>query len=297
MFADIIIEIFGKKKYYISGDDMLNAINGGRFSLPDKKTYIMGILNVTPDSFSDGGKFNSLSAALKHTEKMLDEGADIIDIGAVSTRPFSDTVEEKEEWERLEKTLYEIKKSFSCTVSVDTVSPFVAERSLLAGADIINDVSGVFSSEMAEIIKKYHCGWIVMHGGIGVRRAEEVVDFTDGIVNDVNAFFADMIKRAQEYGIDKESLCLDAGFGFSKTNEQNLELLMNCECLDSQGLPILCALSRKRFISDISGEEDKERLIGTLAANLIAVKKGASIIRVHDVAAHRKALDYYDLHR
>ena len=272
---------------------MKSLINKGFFDLADNKTYIMGILNVTPDSFSDGGKYNSLTAALKRTEEMLSEGADIIDIGAVSTRPFSDTIGEEEEWKRLDEALNEIKKRFSCTVSVDTVSPLVAERSLLSGADIINDVSGVFSSDMADIIKKYNCGWIVMHGGTGLRKAEEIVEFSDGIINDVNSFFADIIKKAGEYGIDKRCLCLDAGFGFSKTNEQNLELLMNFEKLEAENLPLLCALSRKRFISDISGEEDKERIVGTLAANLIAVKKGASIVRVHDVAAHKRAFDYF----
>ncbi len=297
MFGNIIIEFFGRKKYYISGDGMNSIVNNGFFCPQQKKTYIMGILNVTPDSFSDGGKYNSLNEALKHTEKMLSEGADIIDIGAVSTRPFSDKVGEEEEWERLEATLTGIKKRFDCTVSVDTVSPLVARRSILAGADIINDVSGVFSSEMADVIKSSECGWIVMHGGIGVRRAEEIVEFSDGIVNDVNKFFAEMIENAQAYGIEKGRLCLDPGFGFSKTNEQNMELFMNSEKLEAQGLPILCALSRKRFISDISGEEDKERLIGTLAANLVAVKKGASIVRVHDVAAHKKAFDYFDAHR
>ena len=132
---------------------MNEVIADGFFSLRENRTYIMGILNVTPDSFSDGGRYNSLYNALKHTEKMLSEGADIIDAGAVSTRPFSDKVAEEEEWERLGKILEEIKKQFSCTVSVDTVSPLVAARSLEAGADIINDVSGIFSSEMADAIR------------------------------------------------------------------------------------------------------------------------------------------------
>lgn len=276
---------------------MNEVIADGFFRLRENRTYIMGILNVTPDSFSDGGRYNSLYNALKHTEKMLSEGADIIDAGAVSTRPFSDKVAEEEEWERLGKILEEIKKQFSCTVSVDTVSPLVAARSLEAGADIINDVSGIFSSEMAEVIKKYRCGWVMMHGGIAVRKAEEIVEFPDGIVADVNAFFADMIKNAQNFGIDRRQLCLDPGFGFSKTNGQNTELLLNSERLDTHGIPLLCALSRKRFISDVSGEDDKERIIGTLAANLIAVKKGASIVRVHDVAAHKKAFGYFDAHK
>ena len=259
-----------------------------------RKTFIMGILNVTPDSFSDGGKYNSLNEALRHTESMLEEGADIIDIGAVSTRPFSVAVDEDEEWSRLEKILKEIKKNFNVCVSVDTVSPAVAEKSLALGVDIINDVSGVFLTEMAEIIKKYNCGWVLMHGGIGVRRAEEIVSFENGIVEDVNAFFSDIVKKATDFGISAKRLCLDAGFGFSKTEEQNIELLKNYEKLDSGSCLSLCALSRKRFISTLSGEDDSQRLMGTVSANLTAVMKGADLIRVHDVAAHRKALNAID---
>ena len=267
--------------------------NGHSFQRGNK-TFIMGILNVTPDSFSDGGKYNSLTAALKHTEKMLEEGADIIDVGAVSTRPFSTAVDENEEWQRLEKILYEIKKNFNVCLSVDTVSPAVAEKSLALGVDIINDVSGIFLGEMAEAIKKYNCGWILMHGGIGLRRAESVVEFENGIVADVNSFFSDMVKKVRDCGISEKRLCLDAGFGFSKTNEQTIELLKNYEAIDFQSCLSLCALSRKRFISTLSGEADSERLMGTVSANIAAVIKGADLVRVHDVAAHRKALDACD---
>lgn len=268
--------------------------NDFSFSL-GKKTYIMGILNVTPDSFSDGGKYNTLSGALMHAENMIKEGADIIDIGAVSTRPFSEKVSAEEEWSRLEKILPEIKRNFSVPVSVDTFIPSVAEKCLDFGADIINDVSGVFSSDMAEIIKKYNCGWIVMHGGVGVRKTEDITDFSDGIINDVNRFFSDAVKYAEEKGISLNRLCLDAGFGFSKTNEQNLELLKNYEKLEKHSLPLLCALSRKRFIGELSGEEESsDRLFGTLSANITAVMKGADIVRVHDVLSHKKSLSVTD---
>ena len=268
----------------------------GKYTLPlGKKTYIMGILNVTPDSFSDGGKYNDVRRALEHTEKMIEDGADIIDIGAVSTKPFSVSVSDKEEWERLKPVLREIRKNFNVPVSVDTVSSVTAEKSLYLGADIINDVSGIFSSDMAEIIKKYNAGWVIMHGGVGVHKAQDVVDFNGGIINSVNEFFEKMLEDISMFGIPLNRICLDAGFGFAKTNEQNIELLKNFEKLNNPSLPLLCALSRKRFIGKISGEEDSsDRLGGTLAANITAVIKGADIIRVHEIPLHKKSIDTID---
>ena len=260
--------------------------NGKRLPLGER-AYIMGILNVTPDSFSDGGRYNSLKAALSHTEEMLSDGADIIDIGAVSTRPFSEKVTENEEWERLKDILPAVKREFpGAVVSVDTTSPLVAEKSILAGADIINDVSGVFLSDMAEIIKKYDCGWVVMHGGISVRRAEEVTDFPGGIVNDVNSFFADMLKRADDFGIPHSGICLDPGFGFSKTNEQNRELLANFGRLQKSDCALMCALSRKRFIRETAGDREEDIIRLTVEADRLAIENGADIIRVHDVKEH-----------
>ncbi len=254
-----------------------------------KKTYIMGILNVTPDSFSDGGKYSETVLALRHAEKMAEEGADIIDIGAVSTRPFSDYVDEETEWLRLKDVLAEIKKHIGIPVSVDTFNVSVAEKCLMAGADIINDVSGVFSSEMAELTKKYNAGWVMMHGGVAVRKTETVVDFGNGLIEDINSFFSDTIKKAEINGIDRERLLLDAGFGFSKTNGQNIFLLENYDKLETDGAGLLCALSRKRFVGELSGDDDAScRLEGTVAANMVAVMHGADIIRVHDVAFHKK---------
>ncbi len=260
--------------------------NGKQFSLGEK-AYIMGILNVTPDSFSDGGKYNSLKNALSHTEKMLLEGADIIDIGAVSTRPFSEKVSEEEEWERLGGILRGIKKAFpQAVISVDTTSPLVAEKSLSEGADIINDVSGIFLSEMAEIVKKYDCGWVVMHGGIAVRKTEDVTDFPEGITADVNSFFRGILQKAEDLGIHRSRICLDPGFGFSKTNRQNRELLDNFGKIDKCGCALMCALSRKRFIREMSAVMEEDLIAATVSANTIAVKNGADIIRVHDVKEH-----------
>ncbi len=258
----------------------------------DKKTSIMGILNVTPDSFSDGGKYNNVKNALIHTEKMIADGADIIDIGAMSTRPFSEPVTAEEEWERMKDILREIKQNFSVPVSIDTINPYTAERSLHIGADIINDVSGVFSSDMADIIKKYDCGWIIMHGGVLLRKAEEEVQYENGITDDVNCFFCTMLEKITDYGIPLKSICLDAGFGFSKNTRQNIELLENFDKINKHSLPLLCALSRKRFIGELMGEPDSQnRDSGTLAANILAISKGADIIRVHNVSLHKKVIE------
>lgn len=268
----------------------MNEFICGKYCLPfGQKKYLMGILNVTPDSFSDGGKYNNVRAALMHTEKMLSEGADIIDVGGMSTRPFSVKVSEEEEWRRLRYIIPEIIRNFDVPVSVDTFSPSVAERCLDAGADIINDVSGVFLSDMADVIKKYNCGWIIMHGGVNLRKTEAEAEFPDGIVNDVNAFFGSMLEKIKGEGIASERICLDAGFGFSKNSSQNIELLKNYEKINKNGLPLLCALSRKRFIGEMYGEADAEkRDNGTLEANKLALAKGADILRVHNVAIHRE---------
>ena len=259
-------------------------------SLPlGERAYIMGILNVTPDSFSDGGRYNSLKTALKHTEEMLSCGADIIDIGAVSTRPFSEKVSEVEEWERSKEILPAVKREFpGAVVSVDTTSPLVSERSILAGADIINDVSGVFLSDMAEIIKKYDCGWVMMHGGISVRKTEEITAFPEGIITDVNAFFSDMLKKVEDFGISHSRICLDPGFGFSKTNEQNRELLENFGKIDKMDCALMCALSRKRFIRERAGDREEDIIRLTVEADRLAIENGADIIRVHDVKEHRE---------
>lgn len=274
----------------------MNEFVFGKNRLPlGKKTYIMGILNVTPDSFSDGGNYNEVKKAVVHTQKMINDGADIIDIGAVSTRPYSEPVSAAEEWERIRDILYEIRRNYSVPLSIDTFNPYTAERCLDMGADIINDVSGIFSSDMAEIIKKYNCGWVIMHGGVALRKAEEEVQFENGIISDVNCYFDGMLEKAAQKGIPAENICLDAGFGFSKNSEQNTELLKNYDKLNKHGLSLLCALSRKRFIGELMGETDSEnRDSGTLAANISACMKGADIIRVHNVSLHKKSLQVID---
>lgn len=268
----------------------------GKKELPmGRKTYIMGILNVTPDSFSDGGRFLSPDKALAGALEMLEDGADIIDVGAVSTRPFSEKISDEEEWDRLFPVLKALRKSFSVPISVDTFNPLNIKRSLDSGADIINDVGGVFLSETAQLIKEYNAGWVIMHGGVRLADAGASVCYKNGIIDDVNSFFEDMLNKMRENNVPIDNICLDPGFGFSKDPLQNIELLRRLDEIKKGELPLLCALSRKRFIGELSGEKIAEkRDIPTLGANLAAVARGADILRVHNVSLHKQALNTAD---
>ena len=260
---------------------------------PLDKPYLMGILNVTPDSFSDGGKYFDPADALRKAAEMVEQGADVIDVGAVSTRPFSAPVSEEEEWARLNAVLPELLRGCPVPVSVDTTDITVAKRCLDLGAAVINDVSGAFRPEMCEAVKEYRAGWVLMHGGAAFAKTEAEPEYPGGVLRHVQDFFDHVIRQAAEYGLSTEQLCLDPGFGFAKNAEQNAELLKNLSSLDAHGAALMAALSRKRFIGALSGDEDPaDRLGGTLAANVMAVLAGADVIRTHEVALHRKALDF-----
>lgn len=263
---------------------------GGQIPL-GSKTYIMGILNVTPDSFSDGGMWFSPEKAAAHAAEMEENGADIIDIGAFSTRPGAEYITPEEEWERLSAVLPEIIKHTSLPVSVDTFVPEVAERCIDAGAAIINDVSGVFNEKTAELIKRSGAGWILMHGGVATGRAESVADYPGGAALSVQNFFDSATEYAAAHGIPVEKICLDPGFGFSKDEMQNIELLKNLGTLNTHGAALLSALSRKRFVGAVSDEPDAaKRDEATLICNTLSVIGGADIIRVHNVPLHAKAI-------
>lgn len=263
----------------------------GSFSLKGKK-YIMGIVNITPDSFSDGGKYFSTEAAVSHSLRLIEDSADIIDLGAMSTKPFSKSVTPHEEQERLLPVLRELRKKTEVPISVDTIYPETVYAAINEGADIINDVSGVFSPEIAGYVKENNCGYIVMHGGVKRSPAQTVCDYPMGIINHVQMFFDEILTQLTDFGIEKEYICLDPGFGFMKTAEQNRELLKNLSILDTNGVALISALSRKRFIGELSQDSDaSDRLGGTLAANILSVWEGADFIRTHEVAIHRKALN------
>ena len=261
--------------YYFKGNDFSFEIN--------KRTYIMGILNVTPDSFFDGGQWNSPEKAVEHALKMQEDGADIIDIGAQSTGPGSVLLSEEEELEIIKKYIPAVTSAVNVPVSVDTFYPRVAEYCLENGAKIINDVSSKMDREMALVVKKHNAGWIVMHTGNASASQEADYSKCGGVVNDVLAFFDKAEKIAAEYSISRENICFDMGFGFGKSHFDNLELLRNIDKLKSPERALLTALSCKRLVKNETGADGYDRVFGTLAADTLAIAGGTDFIRVHHV--------------
>jgi dihydropteroate synthase len=246
---------------------------------------IMGILNVTPDSFSDGGRFFDPGAAIAHARRMVAEGADIIDVGAESTRPYGSAVpvEAEEELRRLEPVLAAV-VDLGVPVSVDTMKAEVAERAIAAGAGIVNDVWGLQrDGAMAAVVARHGVPVIIMHNRAA---ADPQLD----IMTDVAAFFDRSLDIAAAAGIAREQIVLDPGIGFGKTQEQSIIVLARLDALNRFGLPILVGASRKRFIDHLWPAPPDRRLGGSLAAHLAAVAGGARLIRTHDVAETVQAL-------
>lgn len=257
------------------------------------KTLVMGILNVTPDSFSDGGKFNNFENALKQAEKLIKQGADILDIGGESTRPNSSRISIEEEIERVCPIIEAIKQRCDVPISVDTSKSVVAENAVKAGAEIINDVSGLkFDERIGEVAAKYKTGLIIMHlrGEFETMHKQKPVE---NILAEVADGFYKSIEKAKSFGVEDKHICLDVGIGFSKIFKQNLELLAKLDklCEEFDKYPMLVGNSRKSFIGKILNDaKPDERINGTLAANSIAVWNGANIVRVHDVREAVEAL-------
>ena len=246
-----------------------------------KKTYVMGILNVTKDSFADGGKYNTPEKAREHVAEMLLQGADVIDIGAQSTRPDSQLISPQEELEIIKQYLPFLSNEFNCVFSVDTFYPEVAEYALNNGASIINDVSGTFNEEMAELVKKYDCGWIIMHTGGG--NANTVPEYKTSVTDDVVSFFDDVLEKCDMHNISHKSIMLDIGIGFGKTYEQNIEVIKNIAKVKRDNVSLLTALSLKRVVGTATDAEKDDRLFGTISANSLAIANGTDFIRVHNV--------------
>jgi len=250
-----------------------------------ERPLVMGILNVTPDSFSDGGSFVDPQVALAHARQMIQEGADIIDVGAESTRPYGGMkpVMLEEELARLQPVLPAVIQ-LGVPVSIDTIKPEVALWALGQGAAIVNDVWGLQREpNMARVIAQHHAPVVVMHN-------RYKADPTINIVSDINAFFAHSLDLAHKAGIPLDSIVLDPGIGFGKTPEQSFEAIAALDAFKQFGLPILIGASRKRFISTVSPSEPMERIGGSIAAHIMAFLKGAKIIRTHDVAETIQAL-------
>lgn len=257
----------------------------------------MAILNVTPDSFSDGGKFQTTDDTLRQAEQLIAEGADILDIGGESTRPNSARVSVEEETRRVVPVIKAVAKRFDVPISIDTSKSEVAEKSIKAGAEIINDVSGLrFDERIAEIAAETDAGLILMHlrGDFETMHRQMPVE---NILREVSDGFNWSVEKAKSFGVNKKNIALDVGIGFSKTFEQNLELIawLNLLCEQFSDFPMLIGTSSKSFIGKILGDAPvSERLTGSLAAAAIAVWNGANIVRVHDVKATVETLKVVD---
>jgi dihydropteroate synthase len=249
------------------------------------RPVVMGVLNVTPDSFSDGGQFIDPQTAIAHARRMVAEGADILDLGAESTRPYGGAVPVplEDEFARLEPVLRAV-VDLGVPVSIDTIKPEVADWALRAGAAIVNDVWGLQRDPaMARVVAEHHAPVVVMHN-------RDAADPAIDIVADVMAFFARSLEIAARAGVPREAIVLDPGIGFGKTPEQSMTVIARLEAFKSFGLPLLVGASRKRFINAIVPSPPDRRLGGSIAAHLAAVRNGATIVRVHDVAETVQAL-------
>ena len=255
-------------------------LNGKLFSFD--KPLIMGIINMTPDSFFDGGKYNSCDKALVKIENMLDQGASIIDIGGCSTRPGSESISISEEWNRIEKIIKQSIKFFpKIIISVDTFRSDIAKRALIEGASIINDISGgSYDSNMYKVVSNFKAPYVLMHLRGIPKNMMEKTNY-ENLMIELLKYFSKKIKRLKKFGIN--DVILDPGFGFAKDYNQNYEILKNLSLLKKFNLPILVGLSRKSFVKKKFGSSDKDSLNGTIKLNKIAVDNGASILRVHDI--------------
>lgn len=261
---------------------------------PADHTLVIGILNVTPDSFSDGGRYLDPEAAVAHALGMAEEGADVIDVGGESTRPGSDPVATEEELARVLPVIERIARERpELAISIDTRKPEVAEAALAAGACIVNDISAGRSGGMFEVVRDAGAGMVLMHMLGEPKTMQEAPSYED-VVAEVRAFLRERLEAATAAGIPPEALVVDPGIGFGKTLEHNLLLLRHLESLDELGRPVMVGASRKRFIGAILGLPEDERDEGTVGAVAWAVAHGASIVRVHDVRSTVRALRVVD---
>lgn len=252
----------------------------------DNNCYIMGILNCTPDSFSDGGKYYNIDDALKHVERMINEGADIIDVGGESTRPGYTKISDEEEINRVVPVIKAIKEKFDITVSVDTYKSQVAKAAILAGADIVNDIWGLkYDENMANIVSEYNVSVVIMHN----RNLEEN-PYKSDVVLEVLEDLKEGIRIAKLAGIKDEKIITDPGIGFGKTLEDNLIVTNNVEKLKDLGYPVLLATSKKSMIGLTLNLPKEERGEGTIATSVLGVIKGCSFVRVHDVKENKRAV-------
>jgi dihydropteroate synthase len=247
-----------------------------------KRTYIMGILNVTPDSFSDGGKFNNIDKAIEHAKEMISMGADIIDIGGESTRPNHTALEAEEEIRRVIPVIEALKSEIEVPISVDTYKAKVAEEAIKKGAALINDVWGFKKdADMAKVAAKYNVACCLMHN----RQEANYASLIEDILKDLQ----ESISIALSAGVSKENVILDPGIGFAKSYEENLETMNKLDAIKSLGYPVLLGTSRKSMIGNALNLPSSERVEGTVATTVIGIMKGCDFVRVHDIKENKRA--------
>ena len=255
----------------------------GKYNLElDKRTYVMGILNITPDSFSDGDKFTNIEKAVEHAKQMISSGADIIDIGAESTRPGTEETPAKVELKRMIPVLKRILEETEIPISIDTSKSEVAKIALDMGAHIINDVAFKSDTKMASVVAKYDVPIILMHIK-GTPKNMQIKPQYKDIIEEIKIYLKECIEIVKNEGVKNDKIIIDPGIGFGKTTSHNLEILNRLKEFKTLGYPILIGTSRKSFIGKILGPDSKSRLEGTIASNVISIMNGANIIRVHDV--------------
>jgi len=262
------------------------TLRGGVLSLAER-VHVMGILNVTPDSFSDGGRYVDADAACAHAMAMIEQGADLLDIGAESSKPGAVAIDEEEERRRLLPIVRELCRRTTIPLSIDTTKAAIAEEALDAGAALINDISALrFDPRMASVVARSGAGVILMHMQGTPATMQRTASYTY-VVEDVRAFLAARLEVAQQAGIPRDRILLDPGIGFGKNCEHNVTLLNHLDAFQTLGRPIVVGVSRKAFLGKILGRTIDERLMGTAGAVAVAIMKGARVVRVHDVAPIR----------
>ena len=262
----------------------------------DNGPVVMGIVNVTPDSFSDGGKFDSTESAIDHATRLIDAGADVVDIGGESTRPYSEPVGESEEQDRVVPVIrglvdrMQASSVRSVPISIDTSKSAVAKAAIEAGAEIINDVTGLEGDpEMVQVAAESKAGVCAMHMQ-GTPQDMQDKPAYENVVDDIYRYLADRQTALMDAGIDKASICLDPGIGFGKTHEHNIQLIQNASRFVALGCPILVGHSRKGFIGELLGDKAADRDAATLAITLMLAQQGVHVIRVHEVKHTVEAL-------
>lgn len=261
----------------------------GRYTFPLDRPYVMGIVNVTPDSFSDGGQFSNTDLAVEHALKLVEEGADILDIGGESTRPNAEPVPLQEELNRVIPVIQALQGRVNVPISIDTYKPEVMRAAIAAGADLVNDIKALQEIGALEAVKKSNVGICLMHMQ-GTPQTMQIDPHYEDVVAEVKTFLNQRLQILLAAGVEKNRILLDPGFGFGKTREHNIRLVKELDQLLDLGQPLLVGLSRKSVLGKLTGGDESQRLHASVAAAVVSAMKGAYVVRVHDVRATVEAM-------